>query len=440
MSRHRAAHHCARPRWNVPDHSAPAPAIDGHSIGRDESQLPAAAIEWDPWLAQTLYASLERWIELPREALDAELVALEGTFGDSLYSEAIFILSHLRLPSGEAKRCWGEILDLREEMGRKLRSFVDLRVALATYFVHVNRLLHNPKIIELRLFERQRAFAYRDDLTELYNHRFFEESLAQEVLRAGRTNTPVSLIMIDIDDFKQVNDTHGHEAGNEAVAAVGRLIATAARREDIPARYGGEEFATILPATSKIDALVVAERIRAAIEEHDFALRDGAIKVRLSVSVGIATCPGDAEQSAELVRCADRALYGAKSSGKNQVQLYGRSRRSFPRFRTRLSGRYRALGPEFRPLTTADVSEGGMLFVCEEPLCPGTLVEFRLDLPTQDGTVSAVGRVVYVLERDGAYETAVRTIHIERRDLHRLSGFVSRLRPERGNEGEDEGR
>ncbi len=419
------------------DPFAPAP-MGTLSLGSDDPpQVSSAAVEWDPWLAQTLYASLERWIDLPRETLDAELISLEGTFGDSLYSEAIFILSHLRLPAAEAKRCWGEILDLREEMGKKLRSFVDLRVALATYFVHVNRLLHNPKIIELRLFERQRAFAYRDDLTELYNHRFFEESLAQEVLRAGRANTPVSLIMIDIDDFKHVNDKYGHEAGNEAVAAVGRLLSTAARREDIPARYGGEEFATILPATTKIDALVVAERIRVAIEEHEFALRDGAVKVHLTVSVGIATCPGDAEQPSELVRCADRALYGAKSSGKNQVQLYGRSRRSFPRFRTRISGRYRALGPEFRALTTADVSEGGMLFVCEEALSPGALVEFRLDLPSEDGTVAAVGRVVHVVERDGAYEIAVRTIHIERRDLHRLSGFVSRLRPDRRTDNDD---
>ena len=264
--------------------------------------------EWNPQLAETLYASLSRWITLGNAELGAELEALEGPFGDSLYSEAIFVLSHLRLPPAEAKRCWREIHDLREEMRRKLDSFVDLRVALATYFLQVNQKLRNPKIIEMQLFERTRAFAYRDDLTGLYNHRFFEESLSQEILRAERSGLPVSLAILDVDDFKQINDALGHEGGNDVLASVAGLLTESSRGEDILARYGGEEFAVILPATRKTDAFDLAERMRAAIEMHGFDVRPGGDPLRLTASIGVATCPGDAAQASALVRCADRAL------------------------------------------------------------------------------------------------------------------------------------
>ena len=388
-----------------------------------------AAVEWDPWLAQALYGSLARWMDLPREALEAEIAALEARFGDSLYAETIFILSHLRLPSAEAKRCWRDILDLREEMRRKLGSFVDLRVALATYFVQVNRKLRNPKIIEIQLFERTRAFAYRDDLTGLFNHRFLDESLAQEVLRAERSTLPVSLIMLDVDDFKRVNDVHGHEAGNEVLVAVGRLLGTALRREDLAARYGGEEFAAILPATHKTEAFAIAERARAGIETNVVPLR-GTTPLQVTASFGIATCPGDAATPGDLLRCADRALYAAKSAGKNQVQLYGRSRRSFPRFRAVLDGSFRVLGDGSRPLRTVDVSEAGLLFVTDDPLPVGSLLEFQLDLPENRGAIPGVGRVVYAIERErGRFEVAVRLVGIEPRDRQLLSRFVADLRP-----------
>jgi two-component system cell cycle response regulator len=168
------------------------------------------------------------------------------------------------------------------------------------------------------LVERLRDLAVRDGLTGLFNHRHSLELLVHECDRASRYPGHVSLLMIDIDHFKEVNDRHGHQAGDHVLREVAALLREGVRNVDVLGRYGGEEFIAILPHTEREDAQLLAERLRQSIAEHAF--RVGDAEVRATVSIGVATWPSDQiAASAELVREADRALYRAKAEGRNRV-------------------------------------------------------------------------------------------------------------------------
>ena len=294
---------------------------------------------WNPELAESLFDLLYR-ADPGSPGLGSALRDLEQRHGGAVYSELIYILSHLRFEPEEARRCWLEIGAHRDSMEKRLGSRPDLRVALVSYFVEVSRKLRNPKIIELKLFEQTQASVYRDELTGLCNYRYFREHLAREIQRCERYGSPLSLVMVDIDNFKTYNDRNGHETGNQALVAIARLLSESLRKIDATARYGGEEFALILPSTSKTGAGQVAERAREKIEKHPFPGEEGQPGGRLTVSMGVATCPADAREIESLVRCADGALYAAKSHGRNQVQLYGENRRSYRRISAALNGKF----------------------------------------------------------------------------------------------------
>ncbi|HXH28544.1 MAG TPA: diguanylate cyclase, partial [Candidatus Polarisedimenticolia bacterium] len=357
-------------------------------------------------------------------AIDRRLARLAAAHGDTVYAEAIYLLSHLRFDPEEARRHWDKILAHRAAMRRHPRRAVDLRVALVSYFVEVSHKLHNPKVIELKLFEETQASAYRDELTGLDNYRSFREHLGREIRRGARSGQPLSLVMIDIDDFKPFNDRHGHEAGNRALAALAGLLRSSLRKVDVPARYGGEEFALILPSTTKTQAQQVAERARLRVEKH--RMKAGAEgPVGLTVSMGIATHPADADEMEELVRRADSALYFAKSRGKNQVHLYGESRRSFQRVQASLEGRLSLVATDSHPFTTLNVSEGGLLLSTQRALPVGALLDVALSLDDGANVVQASGRVIRIEEKpEGKYDAAVRLIDISSRDQALLTKYI----------------
>jgi diguanylate cyclase (GGDEF)-like protein/PAS domain S-box-containing protein len=163
--------------------------------------------------------------------------------------------------------------------------------------------------------------ARHDELTTLYNHRAFQESLALELARAQRYGTPVSLLMIDIDHFKQINDAIGHQAGDAVLRQLGSLLLDGARNIDQVCRYGGEEFTLILPMTTTTEALHVAGRLRSLIQDHEFAVgvgQSGQMDYRrLTVSIGVASYPLHAQTQAALIAAADTAMYAAKQAGRN---------------------------------------------------------------------------------------------------------------------------
>jgi len=220
----------------------------------------------------------------------------------------------------------------------------------------------HEQTLEQRLDERTRelkdamkelaALAVRDGLTGLYNHRFFQESFTAEVARARRHDRMVSLLFIDVDNFKQYNDSSGHPAGDELLRTLAKIISTTSRREDfsargerdpldptpppdpaeerrimgpggresdIAARYGGEEFVVMLPETPKAGALIRAERLRSYVAAHPFPNREKQPLGKLTVSVGVATFPEDGKTREEVLEAADQALMQAKREGRNRV-------------------------------------------------------------------------------------------------------------------------
>jgi diguanylate cyclase (GGDEF)-like protein len=364
-------------------------------------------------------------IDLGNRDLESKLEDLEQTHGDEVYAELVYLLSHLRFPTRQAKQHWLQVLAHREAMEDRFGAPVDLRVALVSYFVEVNRQLKNPKIIELKLFEQTRDSVYRDELTGLCNYRYFRESLGREIHRSVRHSNPISLVMIDIDNFKHYNDRNGHEAGNQVLTTIAGLLRESLREEDVSARYGGEEFALILPATVKTGAREVAERVRRKIEDHHFPFEESQPDGRVTASLGVATYPADAREADELVRRADSALYFAKSNGKNQIHLYGQNRRSYSRIEARLEGTYRALSEETHPLTTVNLSEGGILFLVDRNLPIGTLLRIQLKVPQARQDISLAGRVVRVESTEtGIFQIAVRILEIPAADWLLLSRYI----------------
>jgi diguanylate cyclase (GGDEF)-like protein len=163
----------------------------------------------------------------------------------------------------------------------------------------------------------------RDGLTGLYNHRHFQEALAQETARAVRYKRVYSLLFADVDHFKQYNDLQGHLAGDKVLRMIAEVLQKSVRTSDLVARYGGEEFVVLLPETAKDKARIVAQRILKGIESYPFPGRETQPGGLLTISIGLSSFPEDGEQPAELVRRADAALYEAKRGGGNAFRMAG---------------------------------------------------------------------------------------------------------------------
>jgi len=167
-------------------------------------------------------------------------------------------------------------------------------------------------------FDKTRRLTFTDDLTALYNSRFMSLYLDREIKRCRRTRSPLSLLFMDLDGFKNVNDTHGHLAGSRTLVEVGEVLEQTVRDADILIRYGGDEFVILFPETSLSGGVVIAERIRQVIESTKF-LKSQNIEARISASIGIAAYPETADDVRGLISSADRAMYQAKTLGKDRV-------------------------------------------------------------------------------------------------------------------------
>jgi diguanylate cyclase (GGDEF)-like protein len=338
------------------------------------------------------------------EALLAEFER-RRTPSDPLYSSLLYLLTHLDFSERLAARHWKRIAAHRRSMAEALGRDPGLRVAILDYFVNVGGDLKNPKIIELASYERTERSAVTDGLTGLYNHAYFVQAVRQELLRSRRHSLRAALLLLDLDGFKSVNDRLGHVEGDRVLMRAAAVLRDSLREIDVAARYGGEEFAVLLPDTSRLGALVVAERVRRRVEER-FA-RD---PVPVTLSGGVAMFPEDAATPADLIVRADAGLYAAKAAGKNRILPpqgeRRRHRRQPPRGGARVSGEGGT-----QPAAVKNVSEGGVLVSLREAVAVGSAVWLAIE-SSERGVVSLRGEVVRVERVPGAageaYDVGVR--------------------------------
>ena len=214
-------------------------------------------------VADRLVAMLEEGPKAPggwRETM----AGLEKESGAEVYAALLFVLTQLDFGPEKAQEHWLRILRQWEELNRRVPEKVDLRVAMLQYFLQSQRKFHNPAIVEIKILRKTQDSAIYDELTRLYNVRYFQDRAVSEVRRATRYDAPLSLMMIDADDFKEFNDSKGHLAGNMALRRLASILKKTVREVDVAARYGGEEFAILLPSTPKLAALKLGEKVRQA--------------------------------------------------------------------------------------------------------------------------------------------------------------------------------
>jgi diguanylate cyclase (GGDEF)-like protein len=378
-------------------------------------------------VADRIVTMLEDGPRTPAGWRDA-MARLAKEFGAGVYPTLLFVLAQLDFEDDEARELWSRVLLQWQELNRRVPGKVDLRVAVLQYFLRGQRKLHNPAIVEIKILRRTQASAIHDELTRLYNFRYFQDRVASEARRAVRYGHPLTLLMLDVDDFKGFNDSRGHLAGNMALRRLASVLRKSVREVDVLARFGGEEFAVLLPSTPKLDALKLAEKLRQAVERAAVGRQRPAGDKPLTVSIGVASLPGDAATAQELVQRADSALYVAKSMGKNCVKPFSDERREHARVQAKVSGFFSVTARERRPLETTNVSEGGVLFHTPEPLVSGSLLEVHLDLPPAAEPIACAAKVLRVVGARGGFEIGTQILHITRPHARRLREFLTRVK------------
>ena len=358
-----------------------------------------------------------------------ELDHIAQRVGDSVYSILLNVLTQLDFNDREAKNLWLEILDHRQRMVVTMNRPVNLATAVCDYMVEIKKSMHSPKVVEMKIFEEASQASQSDFLTGLYNRAYFDKALNIEIARAQRMKKDCSLVFFDLDDFKKVNDSFGHPAGDLVLKSVAELIFREKRLTDIAVRYGGEEIVLLLPDTSKASAMNLATRIRKKVERSQLVHQGRLIKQ--TMSGGVASFPLDTDVPEELIECADRALYRAKHKGKNKICLFSSDMRKSIRMDFDEPVEVRQLGVKvLSPPNLAqskDLSLSGILLECVTLLEVGAPIQIQIPLASKENPLIVLGRVTRVAPKGPSYEVGVSFLDMVHRERKEISSYFSHL-------------
>jgi diguanylate cyclase (GGDEF)-like protein len=264
-------------------------------------------------------------VDIPKHYLDFEDKVIDGVMRSEKLMLVPFIKSDERFESDSSLNIYTSMVSMPLMIKEKVIG------ALNIYSNSVDKLKENIDFLSIianqsalaiqnaRQYETIRQMAITDKLTGLYNRRYFLELLKNEIERSKRSKKPLSIAILDIDNFRDYNNNHGHLVGDKLLAEFANIMKKSVRAIDTAGRYGGEEFVVLLPESSPNDADVVGERIREAIQDTYFEGEEDQPLGRVTVSIGVATCLNGSLNDQEIIREADKALYKAKNSGKNKV-------------------------------------------------------------------------------------------------------------------------
>jgi diguanylate cyclase (GGDEF)-like protein len=277
----------------------------------------------------------------------------------------------------EAQRAWPEILRVFAEMRERLGRPLSLQTALLHHFHSHEGLLRDPQLVRGKDLERLRLAGITDPLTGLYNRRFLSENLPRHLFRAARAQAPISVAILDLQDFKSVNDRFGHRTGDRALVFTAEVIRGSLRPGDAACRWGGDEFVLVLPQADFLSSVAVAERIRRRI-----AAQAPSIRAALSLDLyyGVASFPFDGKNADQLLATADARLYQCRE----QWEFDGGNRRRYPRFALdRMRLRLLAGGARFvAPIV--DVGYGGLAFQANKKQNLPSRTEAEISRPNRE--------------------------------------------------------
>ncbi len=325
-----------------------------------------------------------------------EITNLATHEGDRVYQTLLQFLTSLDLPSSTAHDYWQQAVSHRDQMTRMLGRKVSLITALGDYLHHHREDEYTPYLIDAKSYQQIVQESVKDRLTGLNNRAYFDQVFEQQLSLAQRYNTDLSLLFLDLDNFKDINDRYGHQAGDFVLQSVAAMIQKEKRDSDIAIRYGGEEFILLMPHTGSINGLILAERIRQSIACTVLNYNNNAISI--TISGGLASYPTDGDISSEILAVADQGLYQAKGAGKNLISIFKEDKRRYLRVKFHNPVYVKELEIEAIPTYAGrgkDICIGGILFQNSEPLEIGSRIQIHTQLHKKNRLL-LIGTVIRV--------------------------------------------
>ncbi len=348
-----------------------------------------------------------------------------GSNSDIFYASLLSLFVHSSFKEDDAKKHWENIFSHYDFFLNKVKYNAGLRVVIFDYFTNLNPIISSPIIVEIHVFKETEKMAMVDSLTGIFNRRYFDINLKKELKRARRYDKDFSLIMIDLDNFKNINDTHGHVFGDKVLRKFATLLTNMSREEDIICRYGGEEFMVILPETAGNGALVFGERIRAGLKSDKFFK-----EYSITVSGGISSYPHGWKTVEELVENVDKALYEAKFSGKDCFIINTVENRRRKRYKKTWQITYQLIDPTLGQddkqgeTLTQDISIGGARIEISQKYELDAKLIITISLPNRERVVT-VGKIVWAKKlKDDLYIYGLRFIDLKKEQLEGIRNFL----------------
>ncbi len=307
------------------------------------------------------------------------------------------VLADLHLDRDVAFNHWVQVnrhsLWLNKQVGRPLA----LVATLCDYFSNQkHKLISKPKLTTLEHFDSLVNHSTIDRLTGLFNRNCFNDMLTHLLALTQREDTELSLVFLDLDDFKLVNDTYGHQMGDMVLHKFGGILSGSIRKSDIALRYGGEEFVILMPNTNQKDALMLSNRIRLKVKNMPFIQND--TKLHISISGGLAVYPTHAKTADELIYSADSALYRAKGAGKNNIKIFKNESRHYLRVPLVTNIKIKEInfdGATIQKAICQDICFGGILFETSQHYHVRDSIQIAIDF-NDDNPILIFGSVVRV--------------------------------------------
>lgn len=307
------------------------------------------------------------------------------------------VVADLHLDRDAALNHWIKVkqhsLWLNEQLGRPL----PLVATLCDYFaIQERKLIEHPKLTSFEHFNSLVNHSTIDRLTGLFNRNCFNDTLTHLLALMEREESELSLVFLDLDDFKLINDTYGHQMGDMVLHKFGRLLSSSIRKSDIALRYGGEEFVILMPNTNYKDALMLSNRIRLNVKSTHFV--ENGTELLISISGGIAVYPTDAKTADELIYSADSALYRAKGAGKNNIKVFKNESRHYLRVPLVKNIKIKEInfdGATIQKAISQDICFGGVLFETSQHYHLRDAIQIAIDF-NDDNPIIIFGSVVRV--------------------------------------------